>query len=108
MHPGDSRIPAKAGLATSLSRPNRAVWLALAVGIGALCWNAWLAMPFFADDAFISLRYAQRLLAGSGLTWTDGEAVEGYSNLLWVLACAGLGALGFDLVFAARLLGGGL
>ena len=62
--------------------------------------------PFFADDAFISLRYAQRLLAGHGLTWTDGEAVEGYSNLLWVLACAGLGAFGVDLVLAARVLGG--
>ena len=60
-------------------------------------------LPFFADDGFISLRYAQRLLEGRGLTWTDGEAVEGYSNLLWVLGCAGLGALGLDLVTAARL-----
>lgn len=61
--------------------------------------------PFFSDDAFISLRYARRLLDGGGLTWTDGERVEGYSNLLWVLACAGLGGLGIDLVAAARALG---
>ncbi|MFN9706963.1 MAG: hypothetical protein ACK595_19380, partial [Planctomycetota bacterium] len=69
---------------------------------------------FVSDDAFISLRYAERLLAGDGLTWTDGERVEGYSNLLWVLAVAalhgvlhdGLG-LGVDLVAAARLLGYG-
>lgn len=61
--------------------------------------------PFFADDAFISLRYAQRLLAGDGLTWTAGEAVEGYSNLAWILIVSGLGALGLDLVDAARLLG---
>jgi arabinofuranosyltransferase len=61
--------------------------------------------PFMADDAFISLRYAQRLMDGHGLTWTDGVRVEGYSNLLWVLACALLGAFGVDLVVAARVLG---
>ncbi len=67
-------------------------------------------LPLFVDDGFISLRYARRLLDGHGLTWTEGEAVEGYSNLLWVLGCAGLGALGINLVDAARALGiaGGL
>jgi len=29
--------------------------------------------PFIADDSFISLRYASRLIAGKGLTWNDGE-----------------------------------
>ena len=57
------------------------------------------------DDAFISLRYADRLLHGQGLTWTDGARVEGYTNLLWVLGCALLGKLGLDLVLAARVLG---
>ena len=52
--------------------------------------NAW---PWIVDDAFISLRYAERFVAGDGLTWTDGEAVEGYSNLAWVLLCAALGWL---------------
>lgn len=62
--------------------------------------------PYVADDAFISLRYALRLLQGRGLTWTDGAPpVEGYSNLLWVLAAAALGACGLDLFFAVRLLG---
>jgi arabinofuranosyltransferase len=60
---------------------------------------------FVSDDAFISLRYAERLLAGDGLTWTDGERVEGYSNLLWILLVAALGATGLDLVTAASLLG---
>ena len=63
--------------------------------------------PFFADDAFISLRYAQRLLHGQGLTWSEGLRVEGYSNLLWVLGCALIGLPGIDLVLAARLLGVG-
>jgi arabinofuranosyltransferase len=61
--------------------------------------------PFMADDAFISLRYSERLLEGQGLTWTAGERVEGYSNLLWVLGCAALGRLGFNLIVAARILG---
>lgn len=59
----------------------------------------------FDDDAFISLRYAQRLLDGHGLTWTDGPRVEGYSNLLWILLIAAVGSLGIDLVIAARALG---
>lgn len=62
-------------------------------------------LPFFADDAFISLRYAERLIEGKGLTWTEGRPVEGYTNLLWILFCAGLGAVGIDLVDAARYCG---
>ncbi len=70
-----------------------------------LAFHARSYLPFIADDALISLRYAERLLEGHGLTWNDGERVEGYSNLLWVLLCSGLGALGIDLVVAARMLG---
>jgi hypothetical protein len=61
--------------------------------------------PYFPDDSYISLRYAQRLLHGQGLTWNDGEYVEGYSNLLWVLLTAALGFIGFNLVDAASALG---
>ena len=70
-----------------------------------LAFHAGSYLPFIADDALISLRYAERLLDGHGLTWNDGERVEGYSNLLWVLMCSGLGALGLDLVVATRVLG---
>ncbi|PKL79087.1 MAG: hypothetical protein CVV25_09030 [Ignavibacteriae bacterium HGW-Ignavibacteriae-4] len=58
-----------------------------------------------ADDALITLRYAQRLLDGFGLTWTDGIPVEGYSNLLWTLLIAAVGKLGFELLSVARVLG---
>jgi hypothetical protein len=62
--------------------------------------------PYMTDDGYISLRYSQRLIEGQGLTWNDlPPAVEGYTNLLWVLLCAGLGALGMNLESAARLLG---
>jgi len=79
--------------------------LAALPAVALAAWQATFVWPFFSDDSFISLRFAQRLLAGDGLTWTDGERVEGYSNLLWVLLTAALGATGLDLVTAARALG---
>jgi hypothetical protein len=79
--------------------------LALCAGFAVVIGRAYQFYPFMADDAFISLRYARRLLDGHGLTWTDGVPVEGYSNLLWILGCALLGRLGLDLVVAARALG---
>jgi hypothetical protein len=80
--------------------------IALAVvALAAYGWHAHAYQLFLSDDALISLRYSERLLEGHGLTWTDGERVEGYSNLLWVLAAAGLGFLGLDLVDAVRVLG---
>jgi hypothetical protein len=41
------------------------------------------------DDAMISMRYAQHLAQGHGLTWNIGEApVEGFTNLGWTLYLA--------------------
>jgi hypothetical protein len=63
-------------------------------------------LPFISDDALISLRYSERLLEGRGLTWNDGERVEGYSNLLWVLLVAAGGWVsGAELVTVAWVLG---
>ncbi|MCL2825763.1 MAG: hypothetical protein FWD57_17360 [Polyangiaceae bacterium] len=81
------------------------VVFAVVVAGTALVIHAQSYVPFFSDDGFISLRYSQRLLDGHGLTWNDGERIEGYSNPLWVLLCAAIGATGVDLVDAARLLG---
>lgn len=79
--------------------------LTLLLPWGILVLHAYYYYPFCSDDALISLRYAQRLLEGQGLTWTDGIPVEGYSNLLWLLLCAGLGWLHLDLIDSARFLG---
>ncbi|MCA9571031.1 MAG: hypothetical protein KC656_24490, partial [Myxococcales bacterium] len=80
------------------------VAVVLVTWAGILAAASRYAWAFYSDDAFISLRYSARLLQGRGLTWTDGERVEGYSNLLWVLGCAALGALGVDIVPAPRIL----
>jgi len=95
-----------------LSRLPHATRAALVVGLGLAIAAAVVALrgssylPFFADDSFISLRYAQRFFHGQGLTWTDGERVEGYSNLLWVLVVGFFGRLsGERYVGAARVVG---
>ncbi len=87
-------------------------WVAdvtFAVGVALALWtlyrHASAQLPYIEDDALISLRYSERLLQGKGLTWTDGEWVEGYSNFLWVVATAGVASLGFDLVDSLRVLG---
>lgn len=65
----------------------------------------WIARDFVVDDAYISLRYAQRLADGKGLTWNDQERVEGYSNLLWVVSASPLLKLGIHPLTTARILG---
>jgi len=77
----------------------------VAVGVTAVYLHSLGYRHFFTDDGFISLRYTRRLLDGQGLTWTGGERVEGYSNLLWVLLCAVPGFFGADLVQGARGVG---
>ncbi|MBU0638968.1 MAG: hypothetical protein KKB50_08900 [Planctomycetes bacterium] len=58
------------------------VWVPYAL----LTWHFW----FVCDDAFISFRYARNWVAGHGLRYNLGNElpVEGYSNFLWVVACA--------------------
>lgn len=79
--------------------------LALALPMALLVVHARRYMPFIADDALISLRYARRWLDGHGLTWTDGAPVEGYTNFLWIVGSAGLNLLGVDLIDSVRVLG---
>lgn len=50
-------------------------WLLVAVSVVVLGIHAKRYWPFLSDDALISLRYSERLVAGMGLTWTDGERV---------------------------------
>lgn len=65
----------------------------------SLLWN------YTVDDAYISFRYAENLLAGRGLVYNAGERVEGYTNFLWVLLVAGPMALKVAPVVASKVLG---
>jgi len=55
--------------------------------------NAWVA-----DDAFISMRHAQNLVLGNGLTFNPGERVQGFTNPLWTLVLAGARVFTEDLL----------
>jgi len=58
------------------------------------------------DDAFISFRYAERMLEGKGLTFNDGEPVEGFSNPLWIFLIAIFSKIAsIDIPTSARILG---
>ncbi len=59
-------------------------WVALVLAQLALV-RAW---TFVCDDAWITFRYGRNLVRGDGLSFNPGDAVEGYSNLAWVLAAA--------------------
>ena len=83
--------------------------LAIVVAVLALTVSItgfYLHRQFINDDAYISLRYAYNLIQGNGLVWNPGERVEGYTNFLHILLTGGLGALGLNLVVAARLVNG--
>ena len=92
----------------SAASSRRGAPIGLIIGLFAtlvLLLHARSFLPLVFEDALISLRYARRLVEGLGLTFTEGEVVEGYSNLLWVLLCALLHWFGMDLIDASRLLG---
>mgnify|MGYP006280645761 CR=1 FL=1 len=76
------------------------VALVVAFVVHAAAYREWVE-----DDAYISLRYAQNLVAGEGLVFNPGERVEAYSNLGWVLLGAAAIGVGVDPVVALQVLG---
>ncbi len=58
------------------------------------------------DDAFITFRYAENLANGHGLVFNPGgEAVEGYSNFLWLLVLALFYKIGLPTYLTAKCVG---
>ncbi|MHB8079827.1 MAG: hypothetical protein ACYDIE_11315 [Candidatus Krumholzibacteriia bacterium] len=53
--------------------------------LGIIAMMSLLAMDGGVDDASIVYRYADRCAHGAGLTFNDGERVEGYTSLTWTL-----------------------
>src|SRR5262245_53412039 len=106
-HDPVSRQPKAMGTADPESKrvPTAIVVLVILAFSLLLCLHAAYYLPFISDAALISLRYVKRLVAGYGLTWTDGPPVEGYSNLLGMLLLIPFVRLGFDRINSARCLG---
>src|SRR3954470_2746397 len=93
----------KVVLGSVAARVPRASQYLLAV-LGVFLLHAWY-LNCVAEDAFISLRFAKNLAEGHGLVWNIGtQPVEGYTDFLWVLLCAGAMRLGIDGLAAAQLL----
>lgn len=85
-----------AALGALVARGRVSARLTWGLGLGGIVLAALigaLAQASVVDDAFVSFRYVNNLLHGHGLVWNLDERVEGYTNLLWVLLLAALGAL---------------
>lgn len=67
------------------------VGLAATVLLCAIVWTAWVC-----DDAFITVRTVDNLLAGHGLRWNPGERVQSYTHPLWALMLVPLHAITGD------------
>jgi hypothetical protein len=79
-------------------------WGKLALLIGFFFLLAVLTYNHSGEDAYISFRYARNLANGLGLVYNEGERVEGYSNLLWVLIMTPFAWLRLPLDVVARIL----
>ncbi|MFB3909736.1 MAG: hypothetical protein ACE15D_15175 [Candidatus Eisenbacteria bacterium] len=64
-----------------------------------------ISLRWVSDDAFITFRYVDNLLAGRGLVYNAGERVEGYTHFLWLMLLAVPRALGADPVVVSEVLG---
>ncbi len=80
--------------------------VALVVALGWLAAAEALFWGITYDDAWISLRYAEHLVAGQGWVFNSGgERVEGASNPLWVVFLAGCTAAHLPAMTMAKAAG---
>ena len=61
--------------------------------------------PFFHDDAYITLRYANQWQSGNGPVWNPNERVEGYTSFLHLAVLAPLQKIGISPEVSARIVG---
>jgi hypothetical protein len=82
----------------------RAEWVLLAAWCTVVALVAVLTFSHSGEDSYISFRYSRHLAMGHGLVFNPGEWVEGYSNLLWVVAMVPFVWMGVPLHPAAQAL----
>ncbi|MCB9687377.1 MAG: hypothetical protein H6738_13755 [Alphaproteobacteria bacterium] len=76
--------------------------------IASWIWLAWHTAQldgWTVDDAYITYRYADNVVAGYGAVYNPGEAVEGYTSPLWLLLLSAGHAAGADLEVLGRWAG---
>ena len=61
--------------------------------------------PMDIDDAPITYKYAENIVAGKGFVYNEGERVLGTTTPLFTLILAGFIKLGFEVFFTSNLLG---
>lgn len=66
----------------------RAAWVAVAL-LGAALLAAMVRLAWLCDDAYITLRTVENLLAGHGPVWNPGERVQTYTHPAWFWLLAG-------------------
>jgi hypothetical protein len=67
-----------------------------AVSLSVFAAHTALFYGYLVDDAYITYRFADNLVAGHGIVWNRGEeSVEGYTNFSWLLLSALMRLLGF-------------
>jgi len=81
----------------SEKRERIAIGLGLLFAAALLCWRARTSFASVVDDAYISARYADHLLAGNGIVYNPGEFIEGYTDLAWVLCLAACMKVGLSI-----------
>ena len=81
-------------------------WCLLALGVGVFLLRADQHGGFFAEDAYISFRFAENFANGHGLVWNiGGDRTEGYTSPLHIALLA-LGAkVGVSFALTASLIG---
>ncbi len=75
-------------------------------GLAAFAVFTCVFWDYSIDDAFVTFRYAENLADGHGLVFNPGaEAVEGYSNFLWLLLLSLLYTFGLPTYATAKIIG---
>lgn len=80
-------------------------WAVVIAGAAIYCWRSITMGGYFAEDAYITFRFATHLAEGHGLVWNvGGDPVEGYTSPLHVGLLALAIRLGVQVQTAAMVI----
>lgn len=83
------------------------VWLfgLLIASVAMYCFWVTRTFGYTMDDSYITYRFASNLISGAGFrfNFADGEPVEGFTSLVWLLVSALLQFFGAEVVVASKV-----